>query len=621
MFFKKSNPEISSNRLFSKINFKDLNFSPSKKEFVNFEEGHPIYQVNDEAKFVYLILEGNVKIKTKDENEFVNIFNRTKNQFFGELEFLESSPTAKSSAVAMSNSTIYRIDYQTLQKLADSEEKLLENLKSPEEDFGEYIEELEQSQAENTEESPNAADNYKDEQLEAENISSEVEKNFENISDSELTNDSDEPMWVDEDTETGELKMEEETQNFSSESEVNEVEETDELESDELKIGKNAEDLASESEENEIEELQQRDELETEELKINEDAQDFSSESEDNELEEIQQMDETETEDLKLDEEEGDISIQADDSETEEIEHEPEFKSERKSELFPAEDSVSEEEISSGAFDEEKTFDSKTKESEDDLGYSLSAELETVTETAVSSKETGFQDNAIDNSRTYQSKGEPEMNVDLAKFLYNNIEHSHLIMGKYLNYINSKDISEDVKNVVTQISNEVQLNQQYMNSVLGLLDKRMPLDLESKSIVEILDDILPKLAEYSNENKVSIYKKLEDDGQVKIDEPKFYQACYQIIKNSCEASKGDGKIYVSTRRRNNHVEIEFEDNCLGIPESIQESVFEPYFSHGKESSGLGLTLAKKIVEDHGGEIQIKSALGEGTFVIISLPAE
>jgi len=560
MFFKKSNPDISSNKLFSKVNFKDLNYSPSKKEFVTFEEGHSIYQVNDEAKFIYLILEGNVKVKTKDENEFVNIVNRTKNEFFGEMAFLENSPTVKSSAVAMSNSTIYRINHETLQKLIDSKEEILENLKNPEEDFSELMDEFGESQTENSEESPSTSDNYRDEQLEAEDISNEVEKNFENISDSKLTNDSEEPMWVDEDTETDELKIDEEPQNPSEE-------------------------------------------------------------SEEDELEEIQQNIEMKTEDSKLDEEDGDISIETDENLAEEIKHEPEIKSEEETKLFPSEDSVSEEEISSGAFDDEKVFDKKTKDSEDDLGYSLSAELETITETAVSPKETGFQNNTIDNSQAYQSKGEPEMNRELAKFLYNNLEYSNLTMGRYLTYLDSKEIPEDVKSVVTQISNEVQLNQQYMSSVIGLLDERMSLDLESKSIVEILEDILPKLAEYSTEKKVSIYKKLHDDASVKIDEPKFYQACYQIVKNSCEASKGDGKIYVSTRRRGDNIEIEFEDNCLGIPESIQESVFDPYFSHGKDSTGLGLTLAKRIIESHGGEINIKSALGEGTFVIISLPVK
>jgi signal transduction histidine kinase len=70
------------------------------------------------------------------------------------------------------------------------------------------------------------------------------------------------------------------------------------------------------------------------------------------------------------------------------------------------------------------------------------------------------------------------------------------------------------------------------------------------------------------------------------------------------------------------VSIEVEDTGMGIPEKYLQKVFEPYFTHGKpDGTGLGMALAKKIVEDHKGRMEIRSREGEGTTVTITLPTE
>ena len=66
--------------------------------------------------------------------------------------------------------------------------------------------------------------------------------------------------------------------------------------------------------------------------------------------------------------------------------------------------------------------------------------------------------------------------------------------------------------------------------------------------------------------------------------------------------------------------IEIEDRGCGIPEEIRHRVFEPFFSFGKsEGIGLGMAMARKIVEEHEGEIEIESAFGRGTLVRFVIP--
>jgi signal transduction histidine kinase len=68
------------------------------------------------------------------------------------------------------------------------------------------------------------------------------------------------------------------------------------------------------------------------------------------------------------------------------------------------------------------------------------------------------------------------------------------------------------------------------------------------------------------------------------------------------------------------LQISVWDNGPGIPPKIQDSVFQPFVSYGKaESSGLGLAIAKKIVEDHGGVIHLDGRSETGTLFKITIP--
>ena len=68
--------------------------------------------------------------------------------------------------------------------------------------------------------------------------------------------------------------------------------------------------------------------------------------------------------------------------------------------------------------------------------------------------------------------------------------------------------------------------------------------------------------------------------------------------------------------------ISIEDEGTGIPEEVRHRIFEPFFSHGKsEGIGLGMLIARKIAEEHGGAIAVESEEGVGTRVRFELPHE
>lgn len=121
-----------------------------------------------------------------------------------------------------------------------------------------------------------------------------------------------------------------------------------------------------------------------------------------------------------------------------------------------------------------------------------------------------------------------------------------------------------------------------------------------------------------------IFKKIEavlnlENHIVKADEEKLHQAFMNIILNAIQSMQEGGKIYITTVKENDYVIISIKDEGCGIPEELQDKIFDIFFSTKKDGTGIGLAITKKFIEDMGGKIKINSKLNEGTEVIIGLP--
>jgi signal transduction histidine kinase len=94
-----------------------------------------------------------------------------------------------------------------------------------------------------------------------------------------------------------------------------------------------------------------------------------------------------------------------------------------------------------------------------------------------------------------------------------------------------------------------------------------------------------------------------------------------LVLNACEAvDPGSGQIVITTTGARDSLQIAVWDNGPGIPLTIQDSGFQPFVSYGKAgSNGLGLAIAKKIVEDHGGRIRLEESSEAGTLFKITIP--
>jgi signal transduction histidine kinase len=105
------------------------------------------------------------------------------------------------------------------------------------------------------------------------------------------------------------------------------------------------------------------------------------------------------------------------------------------------------------------------------------------------------------------------------------------------------------------------------------------------------------------------------------DPRKMERAFYNLLLNSCQAAQlCGGHVSVAVLDRDRYLDIHITDDGPGVESSIRDKLFQPFVSYGKENgTGLGLTIAQKIVQDHNGSLQLESSMPGRTVMLITLP--
>jgi signal transduction histidine kinase len=119
---------------------------------------------------------------------------------------------------------------------------------------------------------------------------------------------------------------------------------------------------------------------------------------------------------------------------------------------------------------------------------------------------------------------------------------------------------------------------------------------------------------------IELIKEFEPVPQLMCYPDELNQVWTNIIHNAIQAMDNKGILAIKLRSDENFIRICITDSGKGIPESIKDRIFEPFFTSKPkgEGSGLGLDIVKKIIEKHNGMIKVESKPGKTTFCI-SLP--
>jgi signal transduction histidine kinase len=125
--------------------------------------------------------------------------------------------------------------------------------------------------------------------------------------------------------------------------------------------------------------------------------------------------------------------------------------------------------------------------------------------------------------------------------------------------------------------------------------------------------------------QVSVEALTDDLPSLLVSEQSVREALGQLVKNALDATARGGAVSLSARERRNNaiwgVELSVQDSGAGIPRAFLSRVFDPFFTTKPPGKGvgLGLSLVRRTVEAHGGRIDVRSELGQGTTVRIWLP--
>ncbi|MGB9828768.1 MAG: ATP-binding protein [Thermotoga caldifontis] len=177
---------------------------------------------------------------------------------------------------------------------------------------------------------------------------------------------------------------------------------------------------------------------------------------------------------------------------------------------------------------------------------------------------------------------------------------------------------------------------QHLESILEeLLDfskleqKTLVLEKTTFDLTGLVRETMKSLEELARSKQVRLELLTREPVLVRADQKRLRQVVMNLLSNGVKYSKeneSDKYVRVKIERKDDKVLLEVSDNGIGIPKEYHQKVFERFFRLGTvmdyrvEGTGLGLTIAKQIVELHGGRIWLESEPGVGTTVYVELPA-
>jgi signal transduction histidine kinase len=139
-------------------------------------------------------------------------------------------------------------------------------------------------------------------------------------------------------------------------------------------------------------------------------------------------------------------------------------------------------------------------------------------------------------------------------------------------------------------------------------------------ISPFLNGIVEPLRQHAKDMGVS----LVTDGTpctANLDPNRFARVVENLLANALDATaETRGEVLLGWERVTGGVQVRVKDTGKGIPKKVMRRIFEPFYSFGKrKGTGLGMATVKKIVEEHGGSLEVLSEEGVGTTVIMTIP--
>ncbi len=206
-------------------------------------------------------------------------------------------------------------------------------------------------------------------------------------------------------------------------------------------------------------------------------------------------------------------------------------------------------------------------------------------------------------------------------------------------------IGHDLRNPLTGIKSAVYYLNRNVDTLAGKEKQTMEMLQTINSCIDHSDKIIRDLLDYSREiqlekqktslkklldeslamlnvpEKIRVLNHLPEELSLRVDCVKVKRVFTNLAKNAFDAMPNGGKLTITSKRDKDNVQVSFADTGIGIPKEILPKLFLPLFTTKAQGMGFGLAICKRIVDAHGGKIDVETSEGNGTTFTVTLPVE
>lgn len=236
-------------------------------------------------------------------------------------------------------------------------------------------------------------------------------------------------------------------------------------------------------------------------------------------------------------------------------------------------------------------------------------------ELAVANKEMELRNRDVERANRLKSEFLASMSHELRTPLNAIIGFSDLIAEQTAGALSPKQ-----KRFVGHIQQGARHLLAVINDILDLSKieaGRMDLYREAVPVAAVLSEVLTSIRSLAVSKRIAVQSSIGPDVMAWADRVRFKQILYNLVSNAVKFTPENGKVWVEAAERRGRLTVSVSDTGLGIPLEEQDAIFDAFHQVGpttkgvKEGTGLGLTITKRLVEEHGGRIWVESEPGKG----------
>lgn len=185
----------------------------------------------------------------------------------------------------------------------------------------------------------------------------------------------------------------------------------------------------------------------------------------------------------------------------------------------------------------------------------------------------------------------------------------------YLKTRYADKLDDKAKDMLSTIDKSINYSNKIINDLLDY-SREIRLDLESTTPKDLTDS---SLALIGKPETIQIQNLSGDEPKLSVDTSKMNRVFVNIIKNAYDAMPNGGTLTIKNHKQGNNIAFSFTDTGTGMTKETMENLWKPLFTTKAKGMGFGLPICKRIVEAHGGKIQVESQKETGTTITTIIP--